>query len=341
MNNVYNNPVIDNFELKNINFKPPQIINNQLQIKIQYVKQPLILKTPLCIVTYIPEIDKFKKQCKIKIFTTDYLYNKNTQKFFKNLKEINGIVKKEIKKHPFYHTNLKPFNYFFVNTQKNNILLQPNLQLYNGKPSLGIYDSFNTSKEYNYITKDSECYGLILLKNIWINNNFYGINCELLQIKIFHPIYNLPYCFIEDNHSNHITLNYTVTEIKYKNHPKFTKFFKMKKLGVNIHAIQNQMKLESLNPNIINTPDKIYEEPKGKGKGKGKGKIPPPPPPSISSSSDSKVKIYNLTEVLKDLNNVKLKKTEVQNTQNIKIDSLFTPSLNQILSGRNNLKKII
>lgn len=46
MNNVYNNPVIDNFELKNINFKPPQIINNQLQIKIQYVKQPLILKTP-------------------------------------------------------------------------------------------------------------------------------------------------------------------------------------------------------------------------------------------------------------------------------------------------------
>ena len=203
---------------------------------------------------------------------------------------------------------------------------------------INIYNSYNQSVNEDYIVEQSECYALLHLKNIWINENKYGLNWEIVQLKVYPPIYKLEQCFIYDSNIK------KELYIQYKDDPIYKKFFKMKRIGVPIQNIQLEIKKENLDENVILKDENEYinSDSKGKGKGGGKGKLPPPPPPPPPSSTniDSINKTVNLMDVLKDINTIKLKKAEIQDKPTINNNQdLRVPSLQDIVSGLKNLKK--
>lgn len=339
-------PVIQDFDFNNLIIKKPEIINNSINCKICYQnkKTNLILQTPLCYIPYsIKKFNHNKSNYKLILTTVDYSYDEKTKIFVKNLINIENIVKRNLNNIlSVLDINENEEKYEFISSLrffKNvNVNFNFNIQIKNDIPYLNIYDNHNNLQNLEYILPESECYSLIWLKNIWINKNKFGLNYEIIQIKIFLPIYKLNDCFIIDR-------NYKKDSITYKDHPIYSKYFKMKKVGVAIQSIQEEMKRHNLDINIINynETDIVNHFSKGKGKGKGKFIPPPPPPPPINNSiiKNTNKNSINLMDVLKDLSTVKLNKTEVNNKPKIFKDmNINVPSLQEILQSKNNLKKI-
>ena len=335
------NPVIQDFDIQNIVIKKPRILyNNTITCPVKYNKnQDLIIQSPLC---YIPKIpNKNSKQILTTLLTTDYSYNENTKKFINNLLLINKIIQdsyKNITKLVNQHENNTFHNSININRQANNYYLNLTVQSKNQDMYINIYNSYNQSVNEDYIVEQSECYALLHLKNIWINENKYGLNWEIVQLKVYPPIYKLEQCFIYDSNIK------KELYIQYKDDPIYKKFFKMKRIGVPIQNIQLEIKKENLDENVILKDENEYinSDSKGKGKGGGKGKLPPPPPPPPPSSTniDSINKTVNLMDVLKDINTIKLKKAEIQDKPTINNNQdLRVPSLQDIVSGLKNLKK--
>ena len=339
MDTLITNPVTKDFFIEQLTLKNPQMINNSTQCKIKYNNQKLLLQTPLCIISKIPEIKSYTRNIKLKLITTDYTYNVKTKVFVKTLQLIDRFIKKKYKQ---LSNTVKSQNNIFVksyykNIQNTNVFFNHNIQTYNNKPVVDIYNYENILQDFDFIIPDSECYCLIWLKNMWINNDKYGLNWEIIQIKVFQPIYTLPECFINDNTTNYIT-NINCNFIKYKDHPLYCKFFKMKKMGVHSEAIKNLMKLENLSSNILDYPDKICED---KQKGKGKGKCIPPPPPPLNNTDIKNIPSINLMNVLKDLTSIKLKKNDNIVHKPLVSNNIKVPTLSEIINSKNNLKKII
>lgn len=333
------NPVIKKFNLKELTIGKLQLVNGTIKCNIFYQKRMAIFQTPLCLVPSLNDIKKYKNNLRFKLITTDFLYNEKTKEYIEMLDKIDTFIKK------YYQKKIKnklenqnePMSFYksyLENSHKTNAYFTYNIQIYNNKPIVDVYDYNHCLQPFEYIIPDSECYCLLWLKNIWINGDRYGLNWEIIQIKVFPPIYKLEYCFIDEDITNHIINSQSL--ILYKDHPRYCKFFKMKKMGVHVNAIKKQMEMENINPNIL---DKGEEYCKGKGKGQGKGgkgkSIPPPPPPL----SSGKISSIGLKDVLKDLHSVKLKKvTEHTKKTNIVHRDLRVPSLHEILMSKSKLK---
>jgi hypothetical protein len=101
---------------------------------------------------------------------------------------------------------------------------------------------------------------IINIDSIWISDDKIGINLKCYQLQTFgNDIHLTGYSFIDD--LNIIKCEYR-EEIKevVKNpvelHDKYGKYFKMKKMGIPNEAIQQKIKLDGLNPEVINyAPD--------------------------------------------------------------------------------------
>ena len=328
------NPVIHDFDIHKLIIKKPLFIKKSIICNIKYNKvDDLIIQTPLCFLPFcIKEYESGQK--KVTFCTTDYIYNNLTKKFISNLQVIENTIQKSYKNITSIIKQNKDNQFvssLYLNSNKKNFYIHANLQ----KDYVNIYNQYNEIENEDYIMAESQCYSLIRLKNIWINDEKYGLNWEILQLKIYPPIYKLNQCFIED------PILQKGINLQYKNHPIYSKYFKMKRVGVPIQSIQLDMLKEDLDATVILKDENEYMNMPSIKKGKGKGILPPPPPPPpppLNNSKKSSNSGLNIMNVLKDLGTVNLKKIQPEKKQR-KAD-INVPSLQEILLGKKNLKKI-
>ena len=121
-------------------------------------------------------------------------------------------------------------------------------------------------------------YFIIQIKNIWINNNKWGINvfCNgamILPSQLMDPppipIQEIKYMFESELDELNCVGD---SEI-------YSKFFKMKKMRVPIQAIKNKMILEGLDSSIIDLKPSTPLSKVNKGSSSNGIPVPPPPPP--------------------------------------------------------------
>lgn len=189
------------------------------------------------------------------------------------------------------------------------------------------------------------CYGyfILLFKNIWINNDKWGINintygCLLLPSQIeFTPSdkFDIHKSFNEEINNEKTRMKIMKEKEMKKNlneHPVYGKFFKMKKMGIPIFVIEQKIKIQGLDfeefkqleNNNNNTLDlKSNNENKED---------------NIEDNTVIRPKLNFLSEI-KDK---KLKRTELDKesneTKKVEKDKRV-PSLDQILEALNKLKK--
>ena len=119
------------------------------------------------------------------------------------------------------------------------------------------------------------CYGVFILRlsYLWFNTNKYGCSWDVIQCKILDnplitskPPPRLPYLFINQKDKSINSASVEKANIIKSNggnelgeaicdHPKYKKFFKMKKMGIPLPAIKQKITMSGLNPNIMDYPE--------------------------------------------------------------------------------------
>lgn len=210
----------------------------------------LIIKTPRLFIPY--HIKKINNRHFVEISLTNV--DKDITIFkFKNL--INDIERR-ITKVMMNKKSLKCSNKEFISILKDDnyndckrILLPVNLYI------SACFDINNKSIEDWKYRAPTYGFFVILIKNVWIKDNKWGINIfthgglilpsQIMDPPQFEGINKL----FEDEYK----LYQKICEDE-----KYSKFFKMKKMGVPVFAIKQKIKIEGLNENIIDYPDNTY-----------------------------------------------------------------------------------
>lgn len=200
---------------------------------------------------------------------------------------------------------------------------------------------------------------IILIKNIWIKNGKYGINLftYLLQVMPSHILD--PPDFMGDMEVSNKTvkisdLNKHIPEdasnktgVTLGNHPDYATYYKMKKMGIPLGAIQNKMKMNGHQSELMNFPeDTLWIVAVNKIMNKDKSDALAS---NIVVSEISDGKLVNLKPggLLSQIMNpsaIKLKKVEIKKDDDNKIPSQYrnlrVPSLSDISSALARLRKI-
>lgn len=212
----------------------------------------------------------------------------------------------------------------------------------------------------NNIIEDitTPCYGyfIIKFKNVWINNDKWGINintygCLLIPSQIeFNPNKNFD---IHKSFNDEIDIekkNILKSKVNNLNeHPVFGKFFKMKKMGIPLMVIEQKIRIQGLDfeefkkiENNTNTSTNTSTD----------ISINTYTDTSINTSTDTSTDTFintstdtsiNIKQIprvnfLAEIKDKKLKHFE-DNTIKKKVKDERVPSLNQILEALNKLKK--
>lgn len=208
-----------------INYKKKKIY------PLKYDNKPLIVQSPI---VYLPwGINEYNS-----LDISLDIENKNNKKdklfnFYKFIKNIENYFKSLIffKKKKF-HSSIKPNNYY------------PDLlRISFNKNDTIIFDENKNKLNYNKILPKSFVKLIIQIAYIWINNDKYGIKWNVSQIKLYINIIFKPieYSFIE---SDDETENSANNEL-------YNKYFKMIKMGIPKIAVINKMKLNGVDPSIL------------------------------------------------------------------------------------------
>lgn len=266
-----------NYDIDKISFKKPEKISKDTTIfNVKYEQNNFLIQTPKLLISNVPKIytHNNKNFCNIKLSTYNYSFSNPTQNFVKNIELIDKLVEKNIDY--FYEKsnirkpgNTKLINSYFYNKINTKVNFYFNIQIYENKPFISIFDYKKEKKDFNYIISNSFGYSLLWLQNIWIKSNKIGINWIIVQMKIYYPIMKIDECLIEDEENieiikesiveNNSNISSKSTEkIKYKDHPVYEKFFKMKKYKIPIENIQQKMLIENIDINIINKDENDY-----------------------------------------------------------------------------------
>lgn len=261
---------------------------------------------------YIP--NKMNQQSKY--FLSLQLAIPDEEKDFKNFilrleKCIKNKFKKQFKKKK-YVSILKENNIYINLNINNNNFIDIN------------YEKIDKLK----INTPTNGYFVINIKNIWYNENKWGINLYLYSALI------LP---SQINNSNNLEINEikdifkkelkeknnddkNINDEKIKDNEKFFKFFKLKAMKVPITAIKNKMMLNNLDSSIIDYDcNTLTKDILKKNK-------------NINSNMN---KTINNKDLLSNKN--KLKKTEIIEKKKVKNKNLKIPSLEEI---QNQIKKM-
>ena len=194
----------------------------------------------------------------------------------------------------------------------------------------------------NNIIEDitTPCYGyfIIKFKNIWINNDKWGINintygCLLIPSQIeFNPNKNFD---IHKSFKDEIDIekkNILKTKVNNLNeHPVFGKFFKMKKMGIPLMVIEQKIRINGLDfeefKKLENSSDNLTNITTNKNINK-----------NTNMNSNKNTKQIPRINFLTDIQDKKLKHYENNKIKKKERDERV-PSLNQILDALNKLKK--
>lgn len=161
---------------------------------------------------------------------------------------INNVLKKLIKKAKTSYISL------FENKVFNNpILCKPfNPKMFQFKNSkindVEVYNIFQEKINLQDICVDDRVTCIYQIKNIWVNENSYGVNLNLIQLRRDNNI-NRGYIFIENKITN--KNDYGTNNID------FSKYIMMIKAGIPILTVKNKMKNDNIKEiNIIDFIDK-------------------------------------------------------------------------------------
>lgn len=333
--------VIKNPDIGKIYFKKPCRVTDKIYtFDVKYNKNAnFIIQTPKMLIPNAPYIYQHQniKFYKIPLIGDNYKFDDNTKNFIEIIKSLDDLVKSKMsyfwKKCGFSEKKKSFVDSYNFNSKKSKVFMYPGIQVYNNKPEITIFDWQKNKKEYEYIIPQSRAYSLIWLKNIWLKSRKIGLNWVVLQMKIYLPIYKIDECLIEDEEQLHKKMTIQeqpetapkkkVEGTRYIDHPIYSKFFKMKKFGIPIASIQHKLKMDNLNPSIIeNDPEDIFQSP-------NQSKIETPANPMMN--------------VLSGLSSVKLKKAKkvkVKRQPSKSTNSNRPPTLEEILSRRSSLKKV-
>ena len=231
-------------------------------------------------------------------------------------------------------------------TQNNYMYYNFSLQQCNKNIMCNVYDEHKQLQSIDYIEPGCDVYSILWLKNIWLKNNKAGVNYVIIQLKVYKPVILINTCLIIEDKD--IFVEECSTKKPNKNNqqsdscsvqPEYQIYFKMKKMGVPIQAIQMKMTLAGHDPTILTS---ILNK-------------------DISNNkTNNQVSIHNQIlqsstrmspmDLLHGIRNKKLKKKKKISEQTRKQNVLKRlgvlsrqngiPTLEEILQTRNRLKKI-
>ena len=177
--------------------------------------------------------------------------------------------------------------------------------------------------ENNIIPKwafQAPCYGffIIQIKNVWINANKWGINLYTQGAMILHSqIVDPPQMKIQYMFSEELELYKPIGD-----HPDYSKYFKMLKMGVPLDAVKQKIISMNLNPDIINYSTETFII-----------NIP-----ELSKCANPRNNIDTLNETEKIKNNVSIE--PLIKKPNMLGDFLKSNLLKELASGGITLKKV-
>jgi len=223
------------------------------------------------------------------------------------------------------------------------------LQQYNHEIMCDIYDEQKQKTNKEYIQPGSDAYAILWLKNIWLKGNKVGLNYIVVQLKIYKNIIQTHACliiedddiFTQPNNKNNKDSDTHVKHAKHTKHisimeidPKYRTYVKMLKMGVPRRAVQMKMKMNGIDPNILDNlsnKNKIEKNNINNINNTG-GSISMNPIDLLSGIKNKKLKKVKKNKN-KNKNKLLLQKIGVRKRSGV-------PTLEEILKIKNSLKKI-
>ena len=210
----------------------------------------MLIQTPKGMYLYIPNIINNK------FYRISFYINQLTsinRSFVNKIITIENFIKKQsdnlIKLSNIKRKHSKFISCIKYNANKTKAYMNLNIQMYQDKPIVSIFDKNKKLQDLNYILPQSSAINIVYLKNIWIKDNKMGLNWIMLQTKIYLPILKINECLIVEDEEE--------LQAKYYNSPKenqqfnlcpestnskFSKFVNMNKFGVPNGPIEIELK---------------------------------------------------------------------------------------------------
>ena len=277
-------------------------------IPIKYLDDSLIIQTPILFMPF----GKYKYGNKYYIDAS--FLNDNIDSEMVEFKEIINKINRKV----IGYIEKKNKLIFIDSIKKSNEIYADRIKL-NYNDNILIFDDKKGLVEHDYLKSKTYVKFLISPTQIWINDKKYGIIWQILQGKVYPQTILNKYSFIEDDSENN-------ESSKHKHHPRYQKYFKMISHGVPKEAVKHKMRLDNLDPCVLDNGDSnIIEIKKNK----------------ISET---------LNKSLADINKQILHKFKLKPPKQIEkknepekqlLNGVFRPpSISQILDIKNKLKKI-
>lgn len=291
---------------EHIIFKKPICIgNNMYKYPIKYLANDLIIQTPIIFIPFGLSMYNNKTYLDISFVNIDS--DKDMRMFKKSIDEINSCVIKKIKKK---NKALK-----FTNSIKKSNNIYPDRLRLSIRDDILVFNENKQIIDFDYIQPKMYIKILIHPECIWSNQESFGITWNILQLKLYTKLILNTYSFIDEEPEN-------TKDNKYKDDPKYEKYFKMIKMGVPMDAIKHKMIADNLDPTILDSSNKTKQV--------VSNIVTPLPPPMPSINLFSEIKKAK-----------KQKENKVVKVKTINKDTplCFRPSANEILNQLNKLNK--
>ena len=251
----------------NLHIDDIELANTIRYDKHHYVWPITYKKKNVCLQSSYLQLVKHNKQYhNVSLSTYHKPAQSSKQRFIKLIRDIDKKMIQELcllKKNINYKKKIL-YKKSYV-SQNKYIYFNFPLQYYNKKLVCNIYDEHKQLQTLDYIENGCDVYSILWLKNMWLKDNKAGLNYIIIQLKVYKPIVSITKCIIiEDddiftdstntasitNKSN--THNKVITGIpELSKDPIYTIYFKMKKMGVPVKAIQMKMTLAGHDPDIL------------------------------------------------------------------------------------------
>lgn len=275
-------------DIKNFNFKKRISIGKNLYyIPLKYLNDTCFIQTPIL---FIPFSKSKYNQLDVSLWNIDT--DTEMSKFYSLISELSKLVARKYNKYKFVNP-IKPKVLIFPERLKLNIANEKFIKLYNEH---NIEIAFNTIQPKTYAKF------IICPNNIWINNDKIGITWNIIQIKTYLDT----------------KINYLEKECMFIDEEEtqdYSKYFNMLKRGVPKEAIKQKLKLDNLDPSIID---------------------------NNRANNRSNINKFNpLSNLLSDIKNgPKLKKrSPIQHDKKITKSNSFAPSLHDIRKALSKFNK--
>ena len=251
-------------DIPSIIFKKKKKINRELSlIPIKYKhnnnKLDLIIQTPKL---YIPfGINSYKDKNYLSLSFRNYEYDREIKTFLKTIKKLSKHIEEYIK----YKWGAR---FHFDNNIKENEGFPPLIKI-TIPENINIFDDNKNTLVLDNIKPKIDCNAIIYLSHIWKNNKRFGLTWKLLQLKVYPIKMFSGYAFLDDlpvkpienkphnspiisTTTNNINNNNTNKDVLLmKDHPIYSKYFKMLKYRIPISSIKSKLKMANLDENII------------------------------------------------------------------------------------------